>query len=97
MGFWKDWYKFLSDNASKNMKRFSITIGSFIFLVITSIAYPTTVFWNIVYAGFIESSAIILLTLFGKNGNGSNHNKLDTKEKDNDNKDKKSKPHNEKF
>ena len=79
MGFWKDWYCFLKSNAKKNMKRFSITIGAFIFLVISSLALPFEVLIAIVYAGAVQTSGIIIMSLFGKNGNGSNHNALETK------------------
>jgi len=78
MGFWKDWMAFLSNNAKKNMKRFSITIGAFIFLVISSLNFPLEIFICIVYAGAVETSGIIIMSLFGKNGNGSEHNSLNS-------------------
>ena len=80
MGFWKDWSKFLSENAKKNMKRFSITIGSFLFLIISSIGLPFDLYIVVVYAGAVQTSGIIIMSLFGKNGNGSTHNSLETKE-----------------
>ncbi|GAG87537.1 unnamed protein product [marine sediment metagenome] len=76
MGFWHDWYQFIKENAISNMKRFSIVIGSFLVLIITSIPLGLNTFLIIVYAGIIEASSIIIMTLFGKNGNGNNHNKL---------------------
>ena len=82
MGFWNDWYTFLKSNAKKNMKRFSITVGAFIFLVISSLALPLEVLIAIVYAGAVQTSGIIIMSLFGKNGNGAIHNQLDTKDFD---------------
>ncbi|KKK46753.1 hypothetical protein LCGC14_3162080 [marine sediment metagenome] len=84
MSFWKDWYIFIKQNATKNMKRFSIAIGSFIFLVISSIGFigfDLNTFLIIVYAGVIETFGMIIMSLFGKNGNGPTHNQLVTPEK----------------
>ncbi len=70
MGFWKEWSKFVKENAVNSMKRISIVIGSFLFLLVTSIPLGLDSFLIVVYAGFVETSGIILMTLFGKNGNG---------------------------
>lgn len=76
MGFWNDWYQFIKENARKNMKRFSISIGAFVLLIISSIGFGFETWIVVVYAGFIETSGIIIMSLFGKNGNGSEYNSL---------------------
>lgn len=80
MGFWSDWLTFIKENARKNMKRFSITIGSFLFLIISSLSFDFEIFVCIAYAGAVETSGIIIMSLFGKNGNGNTQNQLESKE-----------------
>lgn len=80
MSFWKDWLKFLKENAKKNMKRFSIAIGSFLVLVISSLGFQIDTYVAMVYAGFVETATIIIMSLFGKNGNGATHNQLNSTE-----------------
>ncbi|GAG47876.1 unnamed protein product, partial [marine sediment metagenome] len=55
MGFWNDWIQFLKENATKNMKRISISIGSFLFLIITSIPLGLEVLPIVIYAGLVET------------------------------------------
>ena len=71
MGFWSDWKEFLSENAKRHMKRMSIAIGAFLVLIITSIPLGLDAFIVVVYAGIVETSSIILMSLFGKNGNNN--------------------------
>jgi len=73
MTFWRDWYKFIKQNALRHMKRISISIGGFLVLLVTSVPLALNnmdYFIIIVYAGIIETSTIILMSVFGKNGNG---------------------------
>lgn len=86
MTFWNDWYNFIKTNAEKNMKRFSITIGSFLVLIISSIGLGLDAFIIVLYAGIVESSAIIIMTLFGKNGNGNTQNAINNNDNNNEHK-----------
>lgn len=70
MGFWKDWFSFLKHNAKENMKKISIGIGSFLVLLISSIGFGWDIWIICVYAGIIETGSMILMSIFGKNGNG---------------------------
>ena len=54
------------------MKRISINIGGFIILVVFSIPLGWGGFCFAVYAGFVETTSVIVMSLFGKNGNGNN-------------------------
>lgn len=80
MGFWRDWYGFIKANAKEHMKRISICIGSFLVLILTAIPMGIDIFVVVVYAGFVETGSIILMTLFGKNGNGNNQQKVTNNE-----------------
>ena len=77
MGFFKDWIAFMSANAKEHMKRISIGIGAFICLLIISIPIALNDIANfiyVVYAGFTEVGLIIIMSIFGKNGNGNSTN-----------------------
>lgn len=52
------------------MKRISISIGGFLFLLVVSIPLGPEIWIISTWAGVIETSGIILMSVFGKNGNG---------------------------
>lgn len=70
MGFFKDWYEFIKTNAKRHMKRISIAVGSFLVLLVVSVPLGDPGFYIAMYAGFVETGSIIIMSLFGKNGNG---------------------------
>ena len=70
MGFWKNWWNFIKCNAIRHMKRISVSVGAFLFLLIVSAPLGWNVWCISAWAGVIEMSGIVLMTLFGKNGNG---------------------------
>ena len=70
MGFWKDWYNFVKTNAKRHMKRISAAVGAFGVALLTSIPLGTEGFMNALYASSILAGVLIIMTIFGKNGNG---------------------------
>lgn len=70
IGFWKNWWNFLKANAVRHMKRISISVGAFLFMLVISIPLGLEAWLISVYAGSVEVAGIILMSLFGKNGNG---------------------------
>lgn len=73
MGFWKDWYDFIRANAKRQMKRISAAIGAFCIALITAIPLGTVGFLNALYAASVVVGSLIIMSLFGKNGNGESH------------------------
>lgn len=71
IGFFKQWLSFIRDNAIRHMKRISVSVGAFLFLSIVSIPLGFEAWLIAIYAGVVETSGIILMSLFGKNGNGN--------------------------
>jgi len=52
------------------MKRISIAIGSLIVLLVTSLGLGWDNYIIVVYAGLVETVTMIVMSIFGKNGNG---------------------------
>lgn len=71
IGFFKDWYNFLRENAIRHMKRISIAVGSYIILLIVFFPLGKDIFLISATAGFVEASVMIVMSIFGKNGNGN--------------------------
>ena len=68
------WYKvlldFWSDNLSKSVKKISIGFGSFLIVIITTITLPTPLFYASIYGAGISFGTMVIMSIFGKNGNG---------------------------
>jgi len=65
MGWSKKLYNFWKSNLEKNIERISIAIGSFIIGVLVMIPLPIE--WK---GPIIILSTLIVMSIFGKNGNG---------------------------
>ena len=65
MKWYKKLVKFWGDNLERNVKRMSIAIGSFIIYALVTIDFHPL--WK---GAIITLGSIIVMSIFGKNGNG---------------------------
>jgi len=75
MGWSKKLYKFWSTNLEKNVERISIAIGSFIVGTLTMLPLPIE--WK---GPIIILGSLIIMSIFGKNGNGKKEEETETGE-----------------
>lgn len=65
MGSGKKLWSFWKDNLERNVKRISIAIGAFIVYGLVTI--PMDPVWK---GAFVTLGSLIVMSIFGKNGNG---------------------------
>lgn len=65
MGWGRMLYDFWKSNLERNVKRISVAIGAFIVYGLVTI--PMDPVWK---GAFITLGSIIVMSIFGKNGNG---------------------------
>ena len=70
MKWYKILYQFWSSNLERNAKRISIGFGSFLIVVITTCSLPTHIFLASLYGAGISFGSMVIMSIFGKNGNG---------------------------
>lgn len=68
--FTKKIYKFWKDNLERNAKRISVAIGAF--LIYGLVTIPIDPLWK---GAIITLGSIIIMSIFGKNGNGQTEEK----------------------
>ena len=81
MTWYKTLYQFWISNLERNVKRISIGFGSFLIVVITTCTLPTPIFLATMYGAGVSFGSMVLMSIFGKNGNGQpilEPNKVDT-------------------
>lgn len=66
MGWTRMLYDFWKTNLERNVKRISVAIGAFIVYGLVTI--PMDPVWK---GAFITLGSIIVMSIFGKNGNGT--------------------------
>lgn len=66
------WYKILYDfwnaNLERNIKRISIGFGSFLIVLLTTCTTPF--FLPALYGAGVSFGSMVIMSIFGKNGNG---------------------------
>ena len=70
IGFWKN-------NLERNFKRISIALGAFIIVVMSTCMLPMEQFLVALYSGGLTCGSIVVMSIFGKNGNGHEEEKDD--------------------
>jgi len=65
MGWFKKLIDFWKNNLERNVKRISIALGAFLVWIIATI--PMDPIWS---GAVITLGSIIVMSIFGKNGNG---------------------------
>ena len=70
MKWYKILYQFWSSNLERNAKRISIGFGSFLIVIITTCSLPTPIFLASMYGAGISFGSMVIMSIFGKNGNG---------------------------
>lgn len=68
MKWYKQLYQFWMANLERNVKRISIGFGSFLIVVITTCTTPF--FLPALYGATISFGSMVIMSIFGKNGNG---------------------------
>lgn len=70
MAWYKTLIQFWGNNLERNVKRISIALGSFIIFMIVLLPIP-----DLINGAVITLSSIIVMSIFGKNGNGNSEEK----------------------
>lgn len=63
-------YRFWMTNLEKHIKRISIGFGSFLIVLITTCTLPTPIFMATMYGAGVSFGSMVIMSIFGKNGNG---------------------------
>ena len=63
-------YQFWLHNLERNVKRLSIGFGSLLIVIITTCSLPTPLFLASLYGASISFGTMVIMSVFGKNGNG---------------------------
>ncbi|MHA1292225.1 MAG: hypothetical protein ACTSQJ_06105 [Promethearchaeota archaeon] len=66
--WYKIMYQFWMNNLEKNAKRISIGFGSFLMVILTT--FTTPFFFSALYGAGISFGSMVIMSIFGKNGNG---------------------------
>ena len=70
MKWYKILYQFWTHNLERNAKRVSIGFGSFLIVILTTCTLPTPIFMASLYGAGISFGTMVIMSIFGKNGNG---------------------------
>lgn len=70
MKWYKILYQFWTHNLERNAKRVSIGFGSFLIVLLTTCTLPTPIFLASLYGAGISFGTMVIMSIFGKNGNG---------------------------
>jgi len=63
-------YRFWISNLERNVKRISIGFGSLLIVLITTCTLPAPIFAATMYGAGVSFGSMVLMSIFGKNGNG---------------------------
>jgi len=63
-------YQFWIHNLEKHIKRISIGFGSFLIVLLTTCTLPTPIFLATMYGAGVSFGTMVIMSIFGKNGNG---------------------------
>lgn len=63
-------YRFWMSNLENHVKRISIGFGSFLVVLLTTCTLPTPIFLASLYGASISFGTMVIMSIFGKNGNG---------------------------
>lgn len=73
MKWYKILYQFWMTNLERNAKRISVGFGSFLIVIITTCSLPTHIFLASLYGAGIAFGSMVIMSIFGKNGNGNGY------------------------
>jgi len=73
MGFWNKLWSFFKANAERHLKRISISIGAFLLSLVVSIPLGVPGYYYAILGSSITFAEVIIMSIFGKNGNGETH------------------------
>ena len=77
MGWSKKLIQFWKDNLERNVKRISIALGAFLIFVLVLLPIPTYI-----DGAAITLGSIVIMSIFGKNGNGQKESEEEEEEEE---------------